>query len=161
MTAKSKARVGAVLMYVLVTGCGGEAPPIPPDHPWLTAAPAPDPKAEVLPAWVVYPVADDARAEALTELAAEPYIQISPGMASHYAGQDVRIPAAMRPFLVRAVAAPGAAVEVEQLQTGLWLRTLGGDPEQLDAAPRVVLLDPTPRAIFVTAEAARSVDGGD
>ncbi|MCP5202174.1 MAG: hypothetical protein H6977_19420 [Gammaproteobacteria bacterium] len=143
-------RAGAVLMLVVLAACSGEAPEVPPSQPWLTAPPPPDPKAEVLPAWLVHPVAAAARAEALAELAAEPYIQISPGMASYYAGQEVRIPAAMRPFLVRAVDAPGAAIEVVQSQAGLWLRALGGDPAKLDAAPRVVLLDPTPRAVFVT-----------
>jgi hypothetical protein len=159
MRGKSWLRAGATVVFAVLTGCGGEAPDAPPAHPWLTAAPPPDARAEVLPAWVVYPVAPAALPEAMAELAAEPYIQISPGMATHYAGQEVRIPAAMRPFLVRAMDAPGAEVAVEQLQSGLWLRVRGGNPADLEAAPRVVLLDPTPRAIFVTAEPRQPASG--
>ena len=120
-------------------------------HPWVKAPVAGDDRAVTLPAWLIYPV-DAARLdEAVRELAAEPYIQLSPGLARHYTGTEVRVPAEMRPFLVRAVAAPDATVTVIQSMAGLWMRA-ARTGQVATAAPRVVLLDPTPREIFITVE---------
>ena len=142
------------LALIALAGCGDG--PVPTAQAtadaWLRAPQTPDAAAVELPAWLVYPVADAVREEAIAELETEPYIQISPHMASRYAGQDVRVPAEMRPFLVRAVAAPDATMRVIQSSTGLWLRAEGGDSTAARRAPRVVLVDPTPVEIFVTVE---------
>jgi hypothetical protein len=145
--------VGAVVLFLL-TGCGdaGVSTPDLTAETWLRAPQTADPAAVELPAWLVYPVAEAVREEAIATLASEPYIQISPHMASRYAGQDVRVPAEMRPFLVRAVAAPDATVSVIQSNTGLWLCAQGGTAAAVRRAPRVVLVDPTPVEIFVTVE---------
>ena len=144
----------AALVLCAVAACGESPAPAAQAaaDAWLRAPQTTDAAAVELPAWLVYPVADAVREEAIAELEREPYIQISPHMASRYAGQDVRVPAEMRPFLVRAVAAPGAAMRVIQSTTGLWLRAEGGDVTAARRAPRVVLVDPTPVEIFVTLE---------
>ncbi|MEQ8232181.1 MAG: hypothetical protein RLW61_14305 [Gammaproteobacteria bacterium] len=151
--ARSWGRIGcAVVTVLLVAGCGDETPPPRATHPWLTAAPPADDGAITLPAWLVHPLALARRAEAADELGDEPYVQISPGSASHYAGREIGVPAELRPFLVRAVAPPGAAAEVGVVQRrdGLWVRVRGAPV--LEAAPLVVLLDPTPQAIYLTVD---------
>ena len=144
----------AALALCALTACGDSPAPAAQAaaDAWLRAPQTPDAAAVELPAWLVYPVADAVREEAIAELEREPYIQLSPHMASRYAGQDVRVPAEMRPFLVRAVAAPGATMRVIQSTDGLWLRAAGGDVAAARRAPRVVLVDPTPVEIFVTVE---------
>ena len=149
-------RAGAAALALLaLVACGepGDAGSAP-VHPWVTAAPPVDEAAVVLPAWLVHPLAPGRRAEAVAELADEPYVQISPGMASHYVGREVGVPAEMRPFLVRAVAPVGALAElaVVQSRNGLWARVRAPAAGALEAAPVVVLVDPTPRDIFVTLE---------
>ncbi|MEX2482783.1 MAG: hypothetical protein WD928_18155 [Gammaproteobacteria bacterium] len=147
------AALGSVVLLALA-GCGDAdvAPVADNAETWLHAPQATDRAAVELPAWLVYPVAEPVLDEAIAELAGEPYVQLSPHMASRYAGQEVRVPAEMRPFLVRAVAPPGATVTVVQSNTGLWLRARGGDTTRAHRAPRVVLVDPTPVEIFVTVE---------
>lgn len=144
----------AALVLCALTACGDSPTPVvqAAADAWLRAPQTNDAAAVELPAWLVYPVADAVREEAIAELEHEPYIQISPHMASRYTGQDVRVPAEMRPFLVRAVAPPGATLRVIQSTTGLWLRAVGGDLSAARRAPRVVLVDPTPAEIFVTVE---------
>ncbi len=147
--------VMAALALLTFVGCGGQDEAgSAPAHPWVTAAPPADEDAVVLPGWLVHPLAPERRAEAVAELADEPYVQISPGTASHYVGRDVGVPAEMRPFLIRAVAPAGALAElaVVQSRNGLWARVRAPAAGALEAAPVVVLVDPTPRDIFVTLE---------
>lgn len=137
------------LVLVLLGACSDGAPQSPARaHPWLTAAPPSTDNMVMLAPFLVYRVEGERRAEAAAELEVQPYLQLSPGTARHFAGQELRVPAEMRPFLVRAVAAPDAAVSVQQLPLGLWMRSAASDAVQ--AQPLVVLLDPTPRDIFVT-----------
>jgi hypothetical protein len=95
----------------------------------------------------------EARAEAIAELEHEPYIQISPSMATHYTRAEVRVPAEMRPFLIRGLDAGGSKIEVVQSMLGLWIKVIGGAGKAVTAQPLVVLIDPTPVHIFVTLEA--------
>lgn len=142
-----------LVLSALLLACGdGGASIETAEHPWLNPPPAPIEGAVDAPPWSVFPVADTALAEAVSELETEPYIQISPGMASHFAGQEVRVPAEMRPFLVRGLMPPGARLSVVQFAGGLWLKASGGEPAAAVASPRVVLVDPTPRDIFITLE---------
>lgn len=153
--------LGGVLA-ALVAGSACERPQAvaaaTPAHPWLNPPRVTDPKAVQLPPYLVFRVAAAARDEALAELEREPYIQISPAMAIHYAGQDLTVPMEMRPFLVRALGAEEDAIDVVQSLQGLWLRarSAGATPRE---QPLVVLLDPTPQEIFVTVEATAGAPG--
>ncbi|MEQ8662906.1 MAG: hypothetical protein RLW62_18995 [Gammaproteobacteria bacterium] len=143
----------------VLAACGDTAPPAArAAHPWLTAPPPADDGAVTLPAWLVHPLALERRAEAVAELGAEPYVQISPGSASHYAGSAVGVPAEMRPFLIRALAPPAApaTLDVVQSRHGLWVRVRAGAGEPLEAAPLVVLVDPTPQTVHVTVDTSAS-----
>lgn len=155
MTGWRHGLAGMVALAMLVAaGCGdGAAPPPRATHPWVTAAPPADDGAVTLPAWLIHPLAPARRAEAVAELRDEPYVQISPGSASHYAGREVGVPAELRPFLVRALAPPGAPGEVGVIQRrdGLWVRVRAGE-QPLEPAPIVVLLDPTPLVVHLTVE---------
>ncbi len=152
-------RAVAVSARVLVCGAwlalaacdGGSGARLGPQHPWISPPRGDDDKAVTLPAWLTYRVAGSVLDEAVAMLADEPWIQMSPAMANHFAGVEVRVPAEMRPFLVRGVAPPGAEFSVVQSMSGLWVRAAGGEGA-LQHAPLVVLVDPTPREIFVTVE---------
>lgn len=150
------ARAGLVALALLALGACGEQDQAgtAPAHPWVTAPPPADEAAVELPGWLVHPLAPARRAEAVAELADEPYVQVSPGTASHYVDREVGVPAEMRPFLIRAVAPAGAQAElaVVQSRNGLWVRVRAPATGALEAAPVVVLVDPTPRDIFVTLE---------
>lgn len=137
----------------LLTACGGETPEGTADHhPWYRAPHNPEAHEVTIAPWMVHPVRAEAVEEARAELAEISYVQVSPGMASHYAGQEVRVPPEARPFLVRALDAGGSALEVRQSATSLWVRATGGTGEKIVEQPIVVLLDPTPIGIFVTVE---------
>jgi len=122
-------------------------------HAWINSPTTVDDKAVVLSPWLVYPVHAEARAEAIAELEHEPYIQISPSMAAHYTRADVRVPAEMRPFLIRGLDTGGSQIQVIQSMHGLWVKVIGGEGETVTAQPLVVLIDPTPVHIYVTLEA--------
>lgn len=122
-------------------------------HAWLKEPVGFEEKTVILPPFLVYRVAEPALAETVELLASEPYIQISPSMAVHYTGQEVRVPAEMRPFLIRGLAA-GGELEVVQAAAGLWVRITGAEPASIKQQPLVVLIDPTPGDIFVTVEPA-------
>ena len=138
---------------LLMASCAEpDAPNISAKHPWINPPTVVDDKAVTLAAWLIYRVPEAVRAEAVSALEVEPYIQISPGMASHYTQEDVRVPPTMRPFLIRALAAGDGEVTVIQSMTGLWVKTRGKADAQLDYGPLVVLIDPTPHDIYVTVE---------
>ncbi len=120
-------------------------------HPWINAPQTVDDEAVVLAPFLVYRVDGERLAECVDMLKNEPYIQISPAMASYYTGSEVRVPAEMRPFLVRAVATPDASITVVQSMNGLWMKAAGGTGVP-GFTPLVVLVDPTPREIYVTVE---------
>jgi len=147
-----RAKVVALTLLVLVA-CGEQDDASQAAaHPWLTAPPPADEASVVLPGWLVHPLAPERRAEAVAELGDQPYVQVSPGTAAYYVGGDVGVPAEMRPFLIRAVAPAGALAElaIVQSRSGLWVRVREPVAGVLEAAPVVVLVDPTPRDIFVT-----------
>jgi hypothetical protein len=138
---------------LLLASCAEpDAPDVSAKHPWINPPTVVDDKAVTLPAWLIYRVPEAVRAEAITALEVEAYIQISPGMASHYTQEDVRVPPTMRPFLIRALTAGESEITVIQSMTGLWTQTRGKADAQLEYSPLVVLIDPTPRDIFVTVE---------
>lgn len=142
-------------LLALLAACGGDgaAPAaVAAAHPWIHAPTASDPKAIALPPFLVYRVSAAHVAEAVAELEKEPYIQISPNMASHYTGAQVQVPAEMRPFLIRGLTAGKSDISVEQSLYGLWVRVAGSDPAHPQAQPLVVMVDPTPIDIFVTVE---------
>ncbi len=151
-------RAGPILLLSLLAllACSEDQAPVSaaPPHPWIKAPQVADPQSVTLPAWLVYRVDAKVMAEAVAELKHEPYIQISPSMASHYVQSDVTVPMEMRPFLVRALDAGHSEISVVQSLQGLWTRTIGGDGSPPQAQPLVVLLDPTPVDIFVTVEAS-------
>ena len=144
------------LLSVGLSGCGdGSGKPTAlagVTHPWINPPHSVDPKAVVLSPFLVYRVHPDAMKEALTELEHEPYIQISPNMAAHYTKADVRVPAEMRPFLIRGLDTGSSEISVVQSMLGLWVKVVGGDHAHLDYQPLVVLIDPTPTEIYVTVE---------
>ena len=141
-------------MAMLLAGCGGAEKPVAVAHPWIHPPEVIDPKAVTLPPFLVYRVDPSALAEARAELEKEPYIQISPSMASHFAKSDVTVPAEMRPFLIRGVDTGTSKIAVVQSMQGLWVKVTGGDLKHLDYQPLVVLVDPTPVDIYVTVEQA-------
>lgn len=143
--------LGAVM---LLAGCGGAEQPVAVDHPWIHPPDVLDPKAVTLPPFLVYRVDATALAEARAELEKEPYIQISPAMASHFVRREVTIPAEMRAFLIRGLDTGSSKIAVVQSMQGLWVKVSGGDLKRLDYQPLVVLVDPTPGDIYVTAEPA-------
>lgn len=122
------------------------------NHPWIHPPTVEDPKAVHLPPFLVYRVHPDVLKEAIAELEREPYIQISPSMASHYTKSDVRVPAEMRPFLIRGLVGGATDITVVQSMQGLWVKAQGSDIAHPTQQPLVVLIDPTPIDIFVTLE---------
>lgn len=123
-------------------------------HPWINPPQQVDDKAVILSPWLIYRVHPKVLEEAVTELKTEPYIQISPSMAAHYTQSDVRVPAEMRPFLVRGLDAGNSEITVVQSMLGLWVKAVGGDATKISYQPLVVLIDPTPVEIYVTVEPA-------
>jgi hypothetical protein len=131
-------------------GRSGQAPA----HPWIRPPEPPDPEAVTLSPYLIHRVAPAALAEAVAALADEPYIQLSPGMASHYTGRELRVPVEMRPFLVRGLDAGGSEIVVLQSALGLWVRAIGADGGAVRPQPLVIMSDPTPVEIHVTVEPA-------
>ncbi|MBX9609588.1 MAG: hypothetical protein K2Y51_25490 [Gammaproteobacteria bacterium] len=159
----TRPRGGTLLLAAILAGslaaCGGDdAGPaaVAVSHPWIHAPTAEDQGAVVLPPFLVYRVSAERRAEAVQELAQEPYVQISPGMASHFTGSEVQVPAEMRPFLIRGLTAGKSEITVVQSLHGLWVKVTGSDLAHLEQQPLVVLVDPTPNDIFVTVEPRRA-----
>lgn len=148
----------AAILAGSLAACGGDAGPaeVAASHPWIHAPTAEDQGAVVLPPFLVYRVSAERRAEAVQELAQEPYVQISPGMASHFTGSQVQVPAEMRPFLIRGLTAGKSEITVVQSLHGLWVKVTGSDLAHLEQQPLVVLVDPTPNDIFVTVEPRRA-----
>ncbi len=148
------ALLGLLLGSALVAGCDQGSGPqrVTVSHPWLHPPTVEDKKAITLPPFLVYHVAPAALKEALAELEKEPYIQLSPAMASHYTNTDVRVPAEMRPFLIRGLSGGQTEISVVQSMQGLWVKAVGSDVAHPTAQPVVVLVDPTPIDIFVTLE---------
>ena len=122
-------------------------------HPWLKPRPVTEEKSLALPPFLIYRVTDAVRAETIELLQTEPYIQISPSMASHYTGQEVRVPAEMRPFLIRGVDA-GGELAIIQSASGLWVRAAASGTSTITHQPLVVLLDPTPIDIYISVDSA-------
>lgn len=147
--------LAVALGTLLLAGCGKATTPqaVAASHPWIHPPTVEDKKAVILPAFLVYRVHADLLQEAVAELEHEPYIQISPSMASHYTKTDVHVSAEMRPFLIRGVTAGASEISVVQSMQGLWVRVRGPDLEHLSYQPLVVLIDPTPIDVFVTVEA--------
>ena len=148
------ARMLMLGLFALVSACDGGKQVATAQHPWINPPTTVDEKAVALPAWLIYRVHPQVLQEAVAELETEPYLQISPSMAAHYTQSEVRVPAEMRPFLVRGLAADNAQSTVIQSMLGLWIRVVGGDPAKLTYQPLVVLVDPTPVEIYVTVEPA-------
>lgn len=148
------ALLGLLAGSALLAGCEQASGPqsVTVNHPWLHPPTVEDKKAITLPAFLVYRVHPRALKEALAELGNEPYIQLSPAMASHYTNTDVRVPAEMRPFLIRGLSGGQTDITVVQSMQGLWVKAVGGDVAHPNAQPLVVLVDPTPLDIFVTLE---------
>ena len=146
------------MLLVGLTACGGGDHPgvsravSGVNHPWIKAPTAVDPKAVTLAPFLVYRVHAELLKEAINELKTEPYIQISPSMAAYYTKADVRVPAEMRPFLIRGLDTGSSEISVIQSMAGLWVKTVGGDLSHLDYQPLVVLIDPTPIDIYLTVE---------
>ena len=144
-----------VALLLLLTGCGPSNAPqiVAATHPWIHPPTVEDKKSINLPPFLVYRVHPELLKEALTELEREPYIQISPAMASHYTKVDVRVPAEMRPFLIRGLVGGETDITVVQSMQGLWVKATGSDAANPVQQPLVVLVDPTPIDIFVTLDA--------
>jgi hypothetical protein len=142
-----------LVMGVCMLGCSEQSSEqATSSHPWIDPPEAIDEQAVTLSEWLVYRVADSIRAEAVAELGIEPVVQISPKLASYLAQTEVRVPDEMRPFLIRGVASPEAAITVIQFATGLWTKSSNNVLSALDYQPLVVFVDPTPLHVFVTAE---------
>lgn len=145
----------AVLVPVLLLGaCGESGGPqaVAASHPWIHPPTVEDKKAVNLPPFLVYRVHAEVLSESIAELENEPYVQISPAMASHFTKSDVHVPAEMRPFLIRALVGGETDITVVQSMQGLWVKATGSDVTQPVQQPLVVLIDPTPIDIFVTLE---------
>lgn len=150
-------RLLPLAMALVLTACESGQTIGPAAHAWLNSPVTDDPKSVQLPGWLIYRVPAARLDEAVAELESEPYIQISPSMAQHYSQAEIRVPAEMRPFLVRAVEREGCSFEAVQSMQGLWLRCVGGSGDAT-SQPLVVLLDPTPRDIFVSLETTPATD---
>lgn len=121
-------------------------------HPWIHPPTVEDKKAITLPPFLVYRVQPDTLKEAIAALDKEPYIQLSPAMAAYFTKTDLRVPAEMRPFLIRGLVGGQTDITVVQSMQGLWVKAVGGDVAHPTQQPLVVLVDPTPIDIFVTLE---------
>ena len=147
-------RVALLLISALLGGCEQARGPqsVAVSHPWIHPPTVEDKKAITLPPFLVYRVHPDTLKEAIAALDKEPYIQLSPAMASHFTNTDVRVPAEMRPFLIRGLVGGQTDITVVQSMQGLWVKAVGGDVAHPTQQPLVVLVDPTPIDIFVTLE---------
>lgn len=142
----------ALILLLLLSACSQEhaAESAAANHPWIHPPTVEDKNAVNLPPFLVYRVHPDALKETLAELEKEPYMQISPSMASHYTKSDVHVPAEMRPFLIRGLVGGQTDITVVQSMQGLWVKATGSDVAHPAQQPLVVLVDPTPIDIFVT-----------
>ena len=143
-----------VLASVWFAGCDKASGPqsVVVSHPWLHPPTVEDKKAITLPPFLVYRVHPDILQEAIADLDKEPYIQISPAMAAYFTKTDVRVPAEMRPFLIRGLVGGQTDITIVQSMQGLWVKAVGSDVTRPTQQPLVVLVDPTPLDIFVTLE---------
>ena len=139
---------------LLFSACGKSGSPqtVAASHPWLHPPTVEDKKAVNLPPFLVYRVHAELLSESIAELEKEPYIQISPAMAAHFTKSDLRVPAEMRPFLIRGLVGGETDITVVQSMQGLWVKAVGSDVARPVQQPLVVLIDPTPIDIFVTLE---------
>lgn len=142
------------LLAALLGGCGPQqgARSVTASDPWIHPPTVEDKKAVTLPPFLVYRVHPDLLKEAVAELAKEPYIQISPAIASRYIKSDVQVPMEMRPFLIRGLTGGQTDITVVQSMQGLWVKATGSDVAHPVQQPLVVMVDPTPIDIFVTLE---------
>lgn len=155
MESKSmRMRMSALALFALLGGCGQDhgGQTAAAAHPWIHPPTVEDKKSVNLPPFLVYRVHPELLKEAIAELEKEPYIQISPSMASHYTKADVHVPAEMRPFLIRGLTGGQTDITVVQSMQGLWVRATGSDVAHAVQQPLVVLIDPTPIDVFVTLE---------
>lgn len=151
----SRILIGALLLGVAACGGGTDSTGksgAGVSHPWIKPPHDIDAKAVTLAPFLVYRVHPERVQEAVDDLKNEPYIQISPSMAARYTKADVRVPAEMRPFLIRGLDTGSSEITVIQSMLGLWVKVVGGDLSHLSFQPLVVLVDPTPTDIYVTVE---------
>ena len=143
-----------LMAAALLVGCGQRhgAQTVTASDPWIHPPTVEDKKAVTLPPFLVYRVHADMLKETVAELAKEPYIQISPAIASRYTKSDVHVPMEMRPFLIRGLTGGETDIKVVQSLQGLWVKAVGSDVAHPVQQPLVVLVDPTPIDIFVTLE---------
>ena len=105
------------------------------------------------PSFLYQPVQADLIPEALTGLGQKPLLQLSTSEAERYAGNELRMPMELRPFLIHALARPGSAPVVYYADRALWVDALGGegDNSQVREAPLVIFIDEVPPDVYVTA----------
>ena len=145
----------ALVLALLLTACSQEqgAAAVAAKHAWIHPPTVVDSKSVNLPPFLVYRVHPEMIKDAVAELEKEPYIQLSPSMASNFTKTEVHVPAEMRPFLIRGLVGGETEITVVQSMQGLWVKAQGSDPGHPAQQPLVVLIDPTPIDIFVTLDA--------
>ena len=115
------------------------------------------------PDYLFQPVQESLIGEAIAALGDKPLLQLSTSEAERYAGNDLRMPMELRPFLIHALARPGGRFVVYFADRALWVDNVGGtgDNNQITEAPLVIFIDEVPPDVYVTAGQSDSFDRAD
>ena len=143
-----------LLSIALLLACSpqeeGQAPV---SVPWLK--PMDSDKHEFIkyPNFLYQGVQESLLGEAIAGLGDKPLLQLSTSEAERYAGNDLRMPMELRPFLIHALTRPGGRHVVYFADRALWVDCVGGsgDDSQLTKTPLIIFIDEVPPDVFVTA----------
>ena len=105
------------------------------------------------PSFLYQPVSAELIPEAVAALGEKPLLQLSTSEAERYAGNELRMPMELRPFLIHALSRPNSGPIVYYADRALWVDALGGegDNDQVREAPLVIFIDEVPPDVYVTA----------
>ncbi|MEM7468035.1 MAG: hypothetical protein AAF387_14265 [Pseudomonadota bacterium] len=105
------------------------------------------------PNYLYQPVQQSRLTEAIAALGEKPLLQLSTSEAERYAGNDLRMPMELRPFLIHALSRPQGKVHVYFADRALWVDALGGEPDNsaIKEHPLVIFIDEVPPDVYVSA----------
>ena len=104
------------------------------------------------PDYLYQPVKADLVSQAVAGLGANPLLQLSTSEAEVYAGNSLKMPMELRPFLIYGLSRPGGRAVVYYADRALWVDNLdgSGDNNEVTEVPLVIFIDEVPPDIYVT-----------
>jgi hypothetical protein len=105
------------------------------------------------PNYLYQPVQTELVPQAVAGLGKNPLLQLSTSEAEQYAGNSLKMPMELRPFLIYGLSRPGGQAVVYYADRALWVDNLGGagNSAEITEVPLVIFIDEVPPDVYVTA----------